>query len=126
MVSKSKTKASSSSKPRTPRTMEGTLLAFGRKVSNVVPRSHGSILVHCTDTGEEFALEGMGSEARVSRGQGDTPHQVEVRGPAAVLQAVAEGRQDPARALAAGGIRVRGDLPYLEAVLREMGLVECP
>jgi hypothetical protein len=106
--------------------METTLLAFCRRVSDAVPRAHGSIFVHCTDTGEEFALEGIGSAARVNRGRGDTPHQVEVRGPAAVLQAIAEGRQEPARALAAGGIRVHGDLHYLEAMLKDLGLVECP
>jgi len=88
--------------------------------------AHGSILVHCTDTDEQFALEGMGGTPRVNRGRGDGPHQVEVRGPAAVLRAVAEGRQEPARALAAGGIRVRGDLRYLEAVLKDAGLLECP
>lgn len=106
--------------------MEAALLALGGKVSNAVPRAHGSIVVHCTDTGEEFALEAIGSTPRVNRGRGAGPHQVEVRGPADVLKAIAEGRQEPARALAAGGIRVRGDLGYLEAVLKDVGLLECP
>lgn len=126
MASGNKRKASQGSKAGAPRTMEAALLALGGKVSNAVPRAHGSIVVHCTDTGEEFALEGMGSAPRVNRGRGNGPHQVEVRGPAAVLRAIAEGRQEPARALAAGGIRVRGDLHYLEAMLKDVGLLECP
>jgi hypothetical protein len=118
--------ASKSPKGRAPRSMEAALLALGGKVSNAIPRAHGSIVVHCTDTGEEFALEAIGSTPRVNRGRGAGPHQVEVRGPADVLRAIAEGRQEPARALAAGGIRVRGDLGYLEAVLKDVGLLECP
>jgi SCP-2 sterol transfer family len=126
MASRNKPKASPTSKARASGGMEAVLLALGGRVSNAVPRAHGSILVHCTDTDEQFALEGMGGTPRVNRGRGDGPHQVEVRGPAAVLRAVAEGRQEPARALAAGGIRVRGDLRYLEAVLKDAGLLECP
>jgi SCP-2 sterol transfer family protein len=126
MAPKDKPKVSQSSKAAGSRTMEAALLALGGRVSKAVPRAHGSIVVHCTDTGEEFALEGMGSAPRVSRGRGNGPHQVEVRGPAAVLRAVAEGRHEPARALAAGGIRVRGDLRYLEAMLKDVGLLECP
>ena len=126
MAPRDKPKASQGSKAGASRTMEAALLALGGKVSSAVPRAHGSIVVHCTDTGEEFALEGMGSAPRVNRGRGNAPHQVEVRGPAAVLRAIAEGRQEPARALVAGGIRVRGDLRYLEAMLKDVGLLECP
>ena len=126
MASKDKPKTSQSPKAAASRTMEAALLAIGGRVSKAVPRAHGSIVVHCTDTGEEFALEGMGSAPRVNRGRGTGPQQVEVRGPAAVLRAVAEGRQEPARALVAGGIRVRGDLRYLEAMLKDVGLLECP
>jgi SCP-2 sterol transfer family len=126
MASRDRPNAPPSSKSRPPRSMEAALLAFGARVSSAAPRAHGSIVVHCTDTGEDFALEGTGTMARVNRGRGEGPHQVEVRGPAAVLRAIAEGRQEPARALAAGGIRVRGDLRYLEAVLKDAGLLECP
>src|SRR5262249_15724982 len=109
-------KGSQASQAGAPRTMEAALLASGGKVSNAGPRGPGSIVVHCTDTGEEFALEGMGGAPRVNRGRGNGPPQVEVRGPAAVLRAVAEGRQEPVRALVAGGIRVRGDTRYLACV----------
>jgi hypothetical protein len=114
------------SKGRTSRTMEAALLAMGSRVSDAVPRTHGSIVVRCTDTGEAYALEGVGGTARVTSAPGEGPHQIEVRGPAAVLRAIMEGRQEPSRALAAGGIRVRGDLPYLERMLKDLGLLECP
>jgi hypothetical protein len=126
MASRDKSKTSQSPKARAPRSLEAALLALAGKVSSAIPRAQGSIVVHCTDTGEDFALDGMGSTPRVNRGRGDGPHQVEVRGPAAVLQAIAEGRQEPTRALAAGGIRVRGDLRYLEAVLKDVGMLACP
>jgi SCP-2 sterol transfer family len=118
--------ATQGSKDRTSHPMEATLLAFGAKVSTAVPRAHGSIVVRCTDTGEAYALEGVGGTPRVNKAPGEGPHQVEVRGPAAVLRAIMEGRQEASRALAAGGIRVRGDLPYLEAMLKDLGLLECP
>ncbi len=111
---------------RSSRSMEAVLLALGSRVSAAVPRAHGSIVIRCTDTGEAYALEGVGGDARVSRGPAEGLHQVEVRGPAAVLHAIMEGRQEPSRALAAGGIRVRGDLPYLERMLKDLGLLECP
>lgn len=81
--------------------------------------------MRCTDTGEEYALEGVGGTPRVNQAPGEGPHQIEIRGPTNMLRAVIEGRQEASRALAAGGIRVRGDLPYLEAVLRDLGLLDC-
>lgn len=121
-----RTIAAQEDKGRGTRTMEAALVALGGRVSNAVPRAHGSIVVRCTDTGEEYALEGVGGTPRVNRGRGAGPHQVEVRGPAALLKAIAEGRQEPVRALVAGGIRVRGDLQYLETMLKDVGLLECP
>jgi hypothetical protein len=73
-------------------------------VSDAVPRAHGSIIVRCTDTGEEYALEGVGGTPRVNQAPGEGPHQVEIRGPTNMLRAVIEGRQEASRALAAGGI----------------------
>jgi len=107
------------------RPLEAAILALGTKVSDAVPKAQGTIAVRCSDTGAEFALEGIGSRPRVTRTRGDGPHQVEITGPEAVLRTVMEGRQEASRALAAGGIRVRGDLPYLEAVLKDLGLLEC-
>lgn len=117
--------ATQKTRRETSRPLEATILALGRKVSDAVPKAQGTIVLRCSDTGAEFALEGLGSRPRVTSRRGEGAHQVEITGPEAILRAVIEGRQEASRALVAGGIRVRGDLPYLEAVLKDLGLLEC-
>jgi hypothetical protein len=36
-----------------------------------------------------------------------------------------DGRKEASRAFLAGGIRVQGDVPYLEALLKDIGLLQC-
>ena len=107
------------------RPLEAAILALGNKVSDAVPKAQGTIVLRCSDTGAEFVLEGIGSRPRVTKRRGEGRHQVEITVPESILRAVIEGRQEASRALVAGGIRVRGDLPYLEAVLKDLGLLEC-
>jgi hypothetical protein len=105
--------------------IESSLTAFSRKLSGSAQLKDGSILFHFTDSGEEYCVEGTGREARVTRGAPIKPPLVEVRGPSTVLRAIMDGKKEASRAFIAGGIQVQGDLPYLEALLKDIGLLQC-
>jgi hypothetical protein len=105
--------------------LESTLTAFSRRLGDLPQRRQGSILLRFTDSGEEYLLETTGRESRVGAVAVSTTPLVSVSGTSAVLAAIMDGRQEPRRAFMAGGIRVQGDLPYLENLLRELGLLDC-
>lgn len=100
------------------------LEAFGQKLTQARNRRDGSIVLHLT--GEEagdWCLDCSGAAMRLVQGSmGSTPL-VEVTGNAKRIMAILEGRKEARTAFIAGGIRVRGDIPYLEAVGRELGLI---
>jgi putative sterol carrier protein len=106
--------------------LESSLLAFSRKLTELTQRKSGSVLVRLTDSGEEYAIEMIGGQARLTREAPATSPLVEVSGSSTVLKAIIDGEKEARRAYIAGGIRVQGDLPYLENLLRELGLLECP
>jgi putative sterol carrier protein len=107
-------------------TLESALSSVASRVSEKAPRATGSVVVRCTDTDEEFSVEGMGQRAKVTKGaQAGQQPVVSVRGPSKVLQAVLDGKMEASRAFASGQIRVRGDLTYLEAVLKDVDLLDC-
>jgi putative sterol carrier protein len=49
---------------------------------------------------------------------------VEVSGSSTVLKAIIDGKNEASSAILAGGIEVQGDLPYLEALLKEIGALQ--
>jgi putative sterol carrier protein len=108
-----------------PSEIESSLTAVSRKLSDSAQLKPGSILIRFTDSGEEYSVETTGREARVIRAAPATAPLVEVHGSSTVLKAIADGRKDAARAFLAGGIRVQGDVPYLEALLKDIGLLQC-
>jgi hypothetical protein len=108
-----------------PSEIESSLTAVSRKLSDSAQLKPGSILIRFTDSGEEYSIETTGREARVIRAAPVTAPLVEVHGSSTVLKAIADGRKDAARAFLAGGIRVQGDVPYLEALLKDIGLLQC-
>ena len=109
-----------------PSEIESSLTAVSRKLSDSTQLKPGSILIRFTDSGEEYSIETTGREASVISGAPATTPLVEVHGPSAVLKEIMDGRKEAARAFRDGGIRVRGDVPYLEALLKDMGLLQCP
>ena len=117
--------AARASKQSRTTTLESALSQFAKRVSNSVPRSDGGILVHCSDTEEEFSLEGLGYAPNVLKQKGTQPPLVQVIGPASRIKEVLDGKLEASRAIASGGIRVRGDLSYLETVLKDAGLLQC-
>ena len=105
--------------------LEASLASVASRVSERVPRDRGSIMVRSTDTDDQFSVEGIGARPRVTRGPTATDPAVMVSGPSAVLRAVLDGELEASRAFAAGEIRVRGDLTYLEAILNDLNLLDC-
>lgn len=105
--------------------VEKSLAALGRRLSSSAPKRRGSILLRLTDSGEECCLEGGDREARVTKGAGAGPPLVRIAGPSNVLKAIMDGKREASRAFVAGGIQVSGDLLYLEALLKDLGLLHC-
>lgn len=105
--------------------LETTLATLAARVSQKAPRAEGSIVLRATDADEEYSVEGIGRRAKVSRGAGKGEAAVMVQGPASVLQSILDGEMEASAAFAHGDIRVRGDLPYLEGVLKDLGLLDC-
>jgi putative sterol carrier protein len=104
----------------------GTLLeSLAGRVRESSTRSAAAIAVTCTDTEEHFTVDGLGRKPTVSRGEPSSPPAVHVRGTSDVINAVLSGELEASQAFARGGIRVRGDLAHLEAVLKELGLLQC-
>jgi hypothetical protein len=105
--------------------LKPALLRFASRVSNAVPAVTGGIHVRCTDCDDEYSLEDIGRSARVAESLGKGAPIVRITGPSSVLEEVLEGRLGAAEALVRGGIRVRGDVEYLERVLKDVGLLHC-
>jgi len=109
-----------------PAAIESSLNAFSSRLTGSPAQlKPGSILIRFTDSGEEYSIAMTNREARMASGAAPASPLVEVSGPSRVLLAIMNGTQEPRRAFMAGGIRVQGDLPYLEALLKESGLLEC-
>jgi SCP-2 sterol transfer family len=105
--------------------LDVTLSSLAARVTEKAPRAEGSIVLRVTDTGEEYTVEGTGRRAKVARSVGSRQPAVQVRGTSDVIRGVLAGEIEASRAFADGGIRVRGDLRYLEGVLKDLGLLQC-
>lgn len=100
------------------------LEAFGQRLTQTRNHRYGAILLHLT--GEEagdWCIDCSGEAMSVFQGKGEADPVVEVTGNAKRIVAILEGRKEARKAFVAGGIRVRGDIPYLEALGREMGFI---
>jgi len=136
---KSKPKAAPRSEPRAaakpsepraaakPAAIERNLAALASRLSDGIRVKRGGILLRCTDSGEEYYVQGSGNDARVTSGAaGDsTPVLVRIAGPTSVLAAVMSGQKEASRAFAAGGLKVSGDVAYLESLLKDLSLLQC-
>src|SRR5690349_14794106 len=96
---------------------ETTLAALGRKLS-APSLKQGGIVLRFTDSGEECCIESTEHGIRVTKQPARLPATVQISGPANVLKAIIDGKKEASRAFVAGGIQVRGDLPYLETLLK--------
>jgi putative sterol carrier protein len=108
-----------------PSEIESSLTTVSRKLSDSAQLKPGSILIRFTDSGEEYSIEAMGREARMIREAPATAPLVEVSGNSTVLKEIMDGTKEASSAFLDGGIRVQGDVQYLEALLKEIGLLQC-
>ena len=109
-------------KPTSGDGLEPLLSNFANRLSRVDGGRKGDIRLRCTDLETEFSLSTKGG---LRSGQGTGTPVVSVSAPAAVVRDVLAGRLDAAQALVGGGVRVRGDLGYLELLLKDAGLLNC-
>ena len=123
----SKIESKGETRPARRPTIEQILTALANRLSGETSAKRGAILLRCTDSGEEYSVEGSGKRAQVTGGAGvsGAPVLVRIAGPSAVLAAVMAGKQEASSAFIAGGLQVSGDLPYLESLLKELGLLNC-
>jgi putative sterol carrier protein len=105
--------------------IEKSLTALARKLSNSAPKKRGSLYLHFTDSGQECCLGGTDREFTVSQATDAEPPLVRIAGPSSVLKAIMDGKKEASRAFMAGNIHVSGDVVYLEALLKDLGLLNC-
>lgn len=109
----------------TEQSLKTALTRFASRVSNQVPAAQGSIHIRCTDCEDEYSVDSLGRSPRVADSLGKGAPIVRITGPSAALRDVLEGKIEAGEALVRGGIRVRGDIEYLESALRDVGLLHC-
>lgn len=117
--------AAGKTKPKSSGALSPALTRFAQSVGRGVPAAKGGIHIRCTDCAEQYSVENLGRAARVAQTEAPGAPIVRVTGPSSVLQDVIEGRLAASEALVRGGVRVRGNLAYLETVLRDAGLIDC-
>ena len=125
--SPAKSKTPSEPRPAGRMPIAKSLAAFAGRMGAASSVKRGAILVRCTDSEEEYVLDRSGKDAKVSKGASASgvPVLVRVAGPSGVLASIMSGQKEASRAFIAGGLQVSGDLGYLEALLKEMGLLNC-
>jgi hypothetical protein len=115
--------------PRQPRsaTIESVLGKLADRLGTAKSVREGVVLFHLTGTGGgEFCLEYGGGQARVVKGRSRRKPALEIRGDAAKIRAILEGKKDAHAQFLSGGIRVRGNLRALSAAGMELGILKHP
>ncbi len=98
---------------------------IGKRLAAHPTLRRGLIAYRLTGRGAGDFLVDCSKGGRVEKAyRPDRQPTVEIMGDAARIQAIFEGKKDPLKQFVAGGIRVRGDLPYLSEMLLELGLIE--
>jgi hypothetical protein len=121
------TKPNSRSSGRTAdlKSVEASILAAIGKLSGRIRPKPGSILIRFTDSGEETSIEFGERGVTLGRPSNRVSPIVVVSAPARTIASICNGKKEASKAFLAGGIIVRGDLEYFEALLTDAGLLEC-
>jgi hypothetical protein len=102
------------------------LEAVATRFASMEARKTGAIQFQLTgQEGGQFALE-VDQQRRVKQIAGMSPlkQKILVTGNGKQVRMVLEGKRSAAKAFLAGGVQVRGDIRYLESVLRELKLLK--
>jgi len=108
-----------------PQALQASLGNLTQKLTGAVRAKPGSIVIHATDAAESYFLEGTSGSLSLTGAERAGEAIVRVSGPSRTLKAILDGKKDAARAFVAGGLMVRGDLEYLEALLKDAGMLQC-
>lgn len=106
---------------------ESTLGKLADRLGKIKSVRDGTVLFHLTGSGGgEFCLECGSGRTRVVKGRSSRKPALEIRGDAARIRAILEGKKDARAQFLAGGIRVRGNLRDLSAAGMELGILKQP
>jgi hypothetical protein len=103
-----------------------TLKDFSTRLASLEARKPGAIQFHLSGTESgEFALE-VDQQRRVTQiaGRSRLTPLIRITGDGKQVRMVLESKRSAAKAFLAGGVQVRGDIRYLENVLRELKLLK--
>lgn len=107
--------------------LESTLGKLADRLGKTRSMRDGAVIFHLTGPGGgEFSLDCSAGRARAAKGKSARPVLLEIHGDAARIRAILDGRKDAVTQFLAGGIRVRGDLPYFSKLAVELGLLKQP
>lgn len=101
-----------------------------KKLAKSAVTRKGQIVLHLSGAGGgDYCLDCAPGKAQVAAGaaglaQG-TPL-IEVTGSASVIRAILDGKKDPLKQYAAGGLTIRGDLGYFSDLALELGIIDNP
>jgi hypothetical protein len=90
----------------------------------------GQIVLHLSGTGGgDYCFDCAPGKAKFAAGasglEQGTPL-IEVTGSASVIRAILEGKKDPLKQFAAGGLSIRGDLAHFSEIALELGIIDTP
>ena len=101
---------------------ERALAALADRISQVPGRFEGSIVIRLEgEEGGTWSIHSTGDHARVLAGAASGESRAEVVGDARTIRDVLEGKVEGKEALLLGGIRVRGDIDFLERLSAALG-----
>lgn len=110
--------------------VEDTLSRVAKRIGESPSARTGQIVFHLAGAGGgEYRLDCAPGRAKVTSGAAGLAEGapvLEVTGDAALVRAILDGKKDPLKQFAAGGLRVRGDLRYLSNLALELGLIDTP
>jgi hypothetical protein len=98
------------------------LESLAERMAQAPGQFEGTIVLRLEgDEGGIWSIHSTSEEARVVPGASSGEYRAEVLGDATTIREVLEGKTDGRQALLGGGIRVRGDIEFLERLSAALG-----
>ena len=108
--------------------LKDSIARLAQKLDASTATKQGQIILHLSGSdGGDFRLDcGAGKTTVATAGLTEARPLIEVTGDATVVRAILDGKKDPLKQFAAGGLRVRGDLRYFSDLALELGIIDRP
>lgn len=108
--------------------VKDSLVRVAKKLAASSSTKRGQIVLHLSGSGgAEYCIDCSPGKATVSEGAASLragQPLIEVTGKASTVAAILEGKKDPLKQFAAGGLRIRGDLRYFSDMALELGIID--